>query len=240
MEAEQVIREAVRDGRWYFVLTIPAGWLLAAIPVFHASARLKWQRLRREGTLFAATGALTFIAVYFIPLRQLQISLAALGSTVAAARSARIRHFAYTLPHHDPEWISRDRRERRYNARKLVALNPHEADARRIGHPTNRPSRIPDPRDGGLVDVNRETVYSISHGCEISTEEAESVVQAREKIGRYTSLQEVVTRADLRDLTDVALREHGVIYPDTEDWDAGWRSRFARWSRWHLRREGFR
>ncbi|MFF4499299.1 helix-hairpin-helix domain-containing protein [Streptomyces sp. NPDC001401] len=239
VEFWDVVRYLSQDGRWYFLVTIPFGWLLGAIPVFHAARVLGWRRLRREGAAFAAAGVAGFFAVVFAPVGELRWSVILLGLAVSTGRAARLRDLAYTQRRlGTEEFKHRNKWEQRYNVRKLVALKPQTAHQMHVEQLEPRHNTMTDPPDGGLVDLNKASAELIAHWCDVSLVTANSIVEARKQVGIFASMQEVVTWADLRGFDEVHVREHGLIYPDhpnVEKWRTDWRSRLRRWLRWHLR-----
>ena len=57
----------VPTGKWYFVVTIASGGLLAAVPFFHAASRLDRPQLRKTGAAMAAGGLLGFALIAVSP-----------------------------------------------------------------------------------------------------------------------------------------------------------------------------
>jgi SARP family transcriptional regulator, regulator of embCAB operon len=78
---------------------------------------------------------------------------------------------------------SRDKLERRKQARHLVATNPALARDLKIG----RPDLVRDYDDGGLVDVNHVPVGVLSSGLGLTPIEARDVLAVRDKLGRFGS-----------------------------------------------------
>jgi hypothetical protein len=82
---------------------------------------------------------------------------------------------------------ARDKIERRKSARHLVATNPALARDLMIGRPDL--SRAYD--DGGLVDVNHVPGAVLARELELAPGEVTDVLAARDRLGRFTSADEV-------------------------------------------------
>jgi hypothetical protein len=99
---------------------------------------------------------------------------------------------------------ARHRMARRVEALKLARSNPALAWELRIG----RPDLPREYDDGGLVDLNHVPAYVLAGHLGLAPDEVKTVVAARDKLGAFTSVEELVAydaltpeRADeLRDL----------------------------------------
>ena len=61
-------RDANRPtGKWYFVVTIASGGLLAAVPFFHAASALARPDLRKAGVRYAVAAVVGFVLVGLAP-----------------------------------------------------------------------------------------------------------------------------------------------------------------------------
>jgi DNA uptake protein ComE-like DNA-binding protein len=112
--------------------------------------------------------------VVFRPSR----GLAALGPSVAL--SPRQRNRAAVAQ-------AQDRIERRKDARHLLATNPDLARDVRIG----RPDLPREYDDGGLVDVNHVPGAVLAANLGLASVEVTDVLAARDKLGRFTSADEL-------------------------------------------------
>jgi hypothetical protein len=88
---------------------------------------------------------------------------------------------------------ARSRIERRVQARRLAESNPTLARELRIG----RPDLIRNYDDGGLVDVNHMPGPALAHLLGLTPAEAADVLGARERIGRFTSADELCAYTSL-------------------------------------------
>lgn len=82
---------------------------------------------------------------------------------------------------------ARSRIERRKDARRLAAANPALARELKIG----RPDLARDYDDGGLVDVNHVPGPVLAAQLGLTPAEAADVLAARERLGRFSSADEL-------------------------------------------------
>jgi hypothetical protein len=83
--------------------------------------------------------------------------------------------------------------ERRRDARRLITTNPDMARDLRIG----RPDLPREYDDGGLVDVNHVPGTVLSGSLGLTPAEVADVLAAREKLGRFSSADEVCAYTSL-------------------------------------------
>jgi hypothetical protein len=88
---------------------------------------------------------------------------------------------------------AKDRIERRKDARRLAETDPALARDLHIG----RPDVPRDYDDGGLVDVNHVPGAFLATGLGLSPDEVTDVIAARDKLGRFTSADELCAYTDL-------------------------------------------
>jgi hypothetical protein len=88
---------------------------------------------------------------------------------------------------------ARNRIDRRKEARHLLQTNPALARDLHIGRP-DLPRQYD---DGGLVDVNRVAPMILIGHLGLTSAEADSVVRARDSLGRFTSADELCAYAGL-------------------------------------------
>jgi len=88
---------------------------------------------------------------------------------------------------------ARDRIERRREARHLVATNPALARDLMIGRP-DLPRQYD---DGGLVDVNHVPAAVLAAGLGLAPGEVADVLAARDRLGRFTSADELCAYTQL-------------------------------------------
>jgi hypothetical protein len=88
---------------------------------------------------------------------------------------------------------AKSRIERRNDARHLVATNPSLARDLRIG----RPDLPRDYDDGGLVDVNHVPGLFLAQALGLARSEITDVLAARERLGRFSSADELCAYTQL-------------------------------------------
>jgi hypothetical protein len=88
---------------------------------------------------------------------------------------------------------AKDRLERRKEARRLAETDPALARDLHIG----RPDVPRDYDDGGLVDVNHVPGAVLATGLGLTPDEVTDVIAARDKLGKFTSADEVCAYTDL-------------------------------------------
>jgi len=88
---------------------------------------------------------------------------------------------------------ARDRIERRKEARHLLARDPDLAREMRIG----RPDLPRDYDDGGLVDVNHVPPAVLAAQLGLAQGEVTDVLAARDKLGKFTSADELCAYTEL-------------------------------------------
>ena len=81
--------------------------------------------------------------------------------------------------------------------------------ARSIG--IGRPDWERDFNDGGLLDLNNLSAAALSRFGPMATDEAQRIVEARQRLERLSSVDEVVIYADLSERTASVLRERAVF-----------------------------
>src|SRR6266545_2582541 len=94
-------------------------------------------------------------------------------------------------------------RKLRDQARAIVAGDPALARELRIGRP-DLPRRF---EDGGLIDVNHVPKQILVERLGFSPTEAARVVETRDRLGGFSSAEEVCAFAEVPDTTFDALRE---------------------------------
>lgn len=154
--------------------------LLAAIVGFFATYRGGHHHSARDGI---ATGLIMIAWVG--------------GAAIAGA-------YVLTTRSHDAVAVARDQRKQRVRARALIAKDPQLAVAAGIG----RPDIAGEHDDGGLVDVNRVPLASLTALPGISQSLAQRIVETRQQVGGYASLDDMIGTLSLnpRDLDDASER----------------------------------
>ena len=193
---------------WYLPVTIFSAGLLGWVPFLHAAARLARPRL------YLLALAYVVVAVLEVTLPGAAGGLVVLaGVASACVLQARLRHQRVRIPEAPPEAdpvVARvlAARARRQAARELAAKDPLLARELGIG----RPDLGRDYDDGGLVDLNTAPAAVLARVCELTAGQADTVVEARQEFGgRFLSVEDVFTAADLPLHTWDLVRERGVI-----------------------------
>ncbi len=88
---------------------------------------------------------------------------------------------------------AKDRIERRKEARRLAETDPALARDLHIG----RPDVPRDYDDGGLVDVNHVPGAVLAADLGLTPDEVTDVIAARERLGKFTSAEELCAYTDL-------------------------------------------
>ena len=144
------------------------------------------------GFIVALAGcAAVHTAVLFRPGReQAAVPAGAPGGATAGALAGPA-----SLEQANREAVARakSRLERRKEARRMVAAQPDLARDLKIG----RPDLPRDYDDGGLVDVNHVPSAVLSAQLGLTSAEATDVLTARERLGRFTSADELCAYTQL-------------------------------------------
>ena len=99
--------------------------------------------------------------------------------------------------------LARERRSRRQSARHILHREPALARDLRIGRP-DLPRQYD---DGGLVDVNHVPEHVLTTALGITPEQARQIVTERQRMGGFSSIEELVTRGLLPDAAVRSLAE---------------------------------
>ncbi|GHF52667.1 hypothetical protein FHX82_004197 [Amycolatopsis bartoniae] len=193
---------------WYLPVTIFSAGLLGWVPFLHAAARLARPRLYLWALVYVVVAvlevALPSAAGGFVVLA---------GVASACVLQVRLGKQPVRLPAPAPEVdpaVARvlAARARRQAARELAAKDPLLARELGIG----RPDLGRDYDDGGLVDLNTAPPAVLARVCELTPEQAQAVVDARQEFGgRFLSVEDVFTAADLPLHTWDLVRERGLV-----------------------------
>jgi len=99
------------------------------------------------------------------------------------------------------------RRERRARYRELAESDPNLA--REIG--VGRPDRQRTFDDGGLVDLNSLSAAHLARFLEISPEQAQQIVDTRQRLSRLSSVEDLVVHARFSPELAERLREYALL-----------------------------
>jgi hypothetical protein len=113
----------------------------------------------------------------------------------AAVADAPVAGAPVGVRQHNQDAIAeaKSRIERRKQARRLVETDPALARDLHIG----RPDLARDYDDGGLVDVNHVPAAVLAADLDLTPDEVTDVIAARDKLGKFTSADEVCAYTDL-------------------------------------------
>jgi hypothetical protein len=139
----------------------------------------------------ATLGALMLVAAWAI-------------DTAVAVRAADSRPLPAVLPG-VAEGLARRRLREQY--REVAGRDP--ALARNIA--VGRPDLPRSFDDGGLVDLNHVPAQHLGRFTRVPLAEARRIVDTRERLGRFSSIEEVAVFADLSESSVVDLREVAVL-----------------------------
>ncbi|MFD8749586.1 DUF4236 domain-containing protein [Kitasatospora sp. NPDC059577] len=227
-------RRRWRPGAWYFVIVLLSVGLFSAIPFAHAAARLGRKGLRLRAGTYAAVAAALVVLSSITPkdaqghavgtaghvLSAIFAILAVALMATACFQLVPLRREVYGLgtgparPAHpaaaDPVVAAHlAARARRNEARTLAQSDPVLAHDLRIGRPDL--SRQYD--DGGLVDLNNAPAHTIADACSIELTSAEQIVAARQELGSFSSLDEVVVFARIEEGAAARIRDYAILLP---------------------------
>ena len=100
-----------------------------------------------------------------------------------------------------------DRRERRQRFQQLAIDDPVLAAEIGVGRP-DRPGSVD---DGGLLDLNALDARTLERHAGLSSQHARSLVEVRERLGRLSSVDELVVHGKLDLATAERLRQRAVF-----------------------------
>ena len=203
--------------RWWFgtivwaLLPLLTWSLLAPVPFVHAAVRLRswrlWLAAAAYTVVWAAVGPLELITSTAQVDSDAVLGFSQLGLVVTATAFAfamRERVFPAPAPALAAEPVvaaALAARQRREQARAITVRDLALARELSIGRP-DLPRQFD---DGGLVDVNHVPVQILVDRLDLSPEEAGQVVDARERLGGFTSPAELAAFTELPEATVAAL-----------------------------------
>lgn len=211
--------------RWYFVVTIATVGLFAWVPFVHAAVRLGRKSLYVRAAAFGAAAAVMGVLLSLAPkdaagktvgttgdvLTSIATILGLVVVAVACVQQVKLRRQVLGLApveQGDPALAAAlAARERRAEARKLVATDPLIARDLRIG----RPDLPRNYDDGGLVDLNNAPAAVIASVCGLDPETAAAIVDIRAEVGGFAAVDDVGTVVPYAALDRV--RDRAVVLP---------------------------
>lgn len=223
-----------RPGGWYFAVVLLSVGLFSAIPFAHAAARLGRKDLRTRAGIYVAVAAVLGVLVSITPqdaqgnpvgtaghvLSTIFAVLALALMGTACFQLVSLRREVYgldaglTLPAHpavaDPVVAAHlAARARRDEARALAQSDPVLAYDLRIGRP-DLPRQYD---DGGLIDLNSAPAHAIATACSIEASLAGRIVEARQELGSFSSLDEVFVFAEVEQSAAARIRDYALLLP---------------------------
>lgn len=216
---------SAKGGKWYFVVTIVSGGLLACVPIFHAASALGEKRLRKLGAAYAGAGGLLFVLASLSPTTETGESSGTLSSLVglvsivtivaACIQLTPLRRRVYGAdtpaisppPAHDAVAAVKRARVQRTAARELASRDPLMARELRIG----RPDLPREYDDGGLVDLNAAPAQTIADFCQVPEPVARAITDTRATIGRFSSVEEAMMYANVDYESAAVIKDRAIV-----------------------------
>jgi hypothetical protein len=201
-------------GRWYWITPIASFGLLAWLPAAHAASRLD---RRRDYAHASALGALVGLSLALDIGGGDGAWLRVLAVVWACLLSRPLRRDVYAATPRPAAEVTDPSvahvlhgRALRRRAHEIVDRDPLMARELAIGRPDLPRRRF---QDGGLVDLNCAPAALISTTCGLTPEQAEAIVTARQHLGSFTNVDEVVVYAALPPGAAELVREYAVLLP---------------------------
>jgi hypothetical protein len=206
---------------WAFLPTLSFGFL-APIPIIHAAVKLRTWTLWAASALYTATEILVWSVTMTVtdgPVEPAEVSdppgwaaallLGLMVVPTAHALTLRGRVFKKLRPQDPAVEAALQARQRREEARAIAARDVNLARELRIGRP-DLPRQFD---DGGLVDVNHAPTPVIVHLLGLSEAEVAQLTEVRDRIGGFSSAEEVIAYTDLSPTLVDGLRERLLFLP---------------------------
>ena len=177
----------LREGGWYFALTIISVGLFAWVPFLHGAQRLGWPRWAVVRAVVFGAGMVTILALpddgslAYQTLGGISMFImAAVGCVLQVPLRRQVFFGERPEPAEPPVDPALARalaaRARREQARELLRKDPLLAKDLHIG----RPDLGGDYDDGGLVDLGSAPATVIAEVCGVEPSVAEAIVALRE------------------------------------------------------------
>ncbi len=195
---------------WALIPLITLG--LASVATFgYAAIRLRSRSLG----LCAALYALAAVAFLYLtnsgPEKSWQsnlgVGIGLTAAVLATGHAFAIRQRVQDGPVVTPEDEARDALRRRQHCQKLLADNPELAAELKIG----RPDLVRTIDDGGLIDVNHVSEKCLTLLPGISTDLATKIIEIRDSIGGFDSLDDMGVLLGLPPQRLESARTHAVF-----------------------------
>lgn len=139
------------------------------------------------------------------------VVLLLIGMGIGTAVALRERHADVEAERRQvpPAWMQQAvaSREAREQHRRIAAQDPRLAQANGVG----RPDLARSFDDGGLLDLNSLPLEALVAHAGLSRQEAQAVVEARDRLGRLSSIDELVVHAGVDGPSAERLRDYAVF-----------------------------
>jgi Helix-hairpin-helix motif len=205
---------------WALLPVLSFGYL-APIPIIHAAVKLRTWTLWAAATLYTAAEIVWWSATMTVtdePVDPAELSdppgwtfLVLLGLLVVpTAHAFAVRGRVFEPRSQDPALVAAlQARQRREEAKAIAARDIHLARELRIGRP-DLPRQFD---DGGLVDLNHAPAPVMVQLLGLSEADAAQVIEARDRIGGFSSAEEVIAYTELSPSLVDGIRERLVFLP---------------------------
>jgi Helix-hairpin-helix motif len=202
---------------WWLALCVPL-CLLTWTAFVYVGIRARQRTWLVCGVLYGVLAAVALACIAYGGNKPHSISAAVggylmLGVWIGGLTHAIAIRSRYEARRADLSDLSLEAAERRLSAqrlaRRIVRERPDEARQLGIGRPDLR-----DAFDAGLVDINSAPPDAISQVCDIETQVATQIVEARRRLqGSFSSLEDMDLVLDLPEPVLVKLRDKAVAVP---------------------------
>ena len=199
---------------WAFLPVLSFGFL-APVPIIHAAVKLRTRTLWAAAAVYTAAEILAWSATMTVTSGPVEAAEASdppvwsgvllMGLAVIAtihALTLRGRVFE-SKPQHPAVVAALQARQQREEARAIAARDLNLARELRIGRP-DLPRQFD---DGGLVDLNHVPAPVMVRVLGLSEADAAQVIEARDRIGGFSSAEEVIAYTELSPALVDVLRE---------------------------------
>ena len=205
---------------WAFVPVLSFGFL-APVPIIHAAVKLRTWTLWAASAVYTAAEILawsTTMTVTSGPVEPAEVSdppvwagvllmgLAVIPTIHALMLRGRVFE---ARPQHPAIVAALQARQRREEARAIAARDVNLARELRIGRP-ELPRQFD---DGGLVDVNHVPAPVMVQLLGLSEADAAQVTEGRDRIGGFSSPEELIAYTDLSPALVDGIRERLLFLP---------------------------
>ena len=205
---------------WAFLPVLSFGYL-APIPIIHAAVKLRTWTLWAAAAVYTAAEILVWSGTMTVtsgPVEPAEVSdppgwAAALLMgliVVPTIHALTLRGRVFEVRPQDPAVVAvLQARQRREEARAITARDVSLAHELRIGRP-DLPRQFD---DGGLVDLNHVPAPVLVQLLGLSEADVAQVIEARDRIGGFSSAEEVIAYTELSPTLIDGLRERLLFLP---------------------------